>query len=179
MRNKIRSIVKDPDVAERLCPKDHPIGSRRLCVDTNYFATYNRDNVTLVDVREAPIETITETGIRTADGRHHELDLIIFALGFHAFTGALDAAGIRNEFGAAPTDGWKKRPCALLGSMTSGFPNLFILTGPGSPAVLASLTLHNEQNIDWVADRTAGTAPTRGCHRGWSRIWLGCHQRSS
>ncbi|WP_170321869.1 flavin-containing monooxygenase [Acrocarpospora pleiomorpha] len=152
VRNKIRSIVHDPGVAELLCPEDHPIGSRRLCVDTDYFATYNRDNVSLVDVRSAPIERITETGIRTADGKEHELDLIIFALGFHAFTGALDAAGIRNESGAAPSDAWAEAPCALLGLMTAGFPNLFILTGPGSPSVLASLTVHNEQNIDWVAD---------------------------
>jgi cation diffusion facilitator CzcD-associated flavoprotein CzcO len=177
VRNKIRSIVRDPTVAERLCPTDHPIGSRRLCIDINYFATYNRENVTLVDVRQAPIERITKTGIQTTDGQHYELDLIIFALGFHAFTGALEAARIRNEHGAGPTDHWVSGPRTLLGLMTSGFPNLFILTGPGSPSVLTSLTLHNEQNVDWVADclaymdRTGHStiAPTPEAEEAWTQ----------
>ena len=152
VRSKIRATVTDPDVAETLCPTDHPIGSRRLCVDTNYYATFNRPNVTLVDVRKSPIERITPTGIRTEDGVDHDLDLIIFAIGFDAFTGAIKAAGIRNQHGVSPVDRWTRGPRTVLGMMTAGFPNLFILTGPGSPAVLASLTVHNEQNVDWVAD---------------------------
>lgn len=177
VRNKIRSIVDDPDVAQVLCPTDHPIGSRRLCVDTDYYATYNRDNVTLVDVRKDPIVRITPRGILTADGSEYELDLIVFALGFHAFSGALDAANIRNESGVSPTDGWRNGPRTVLGLMTCGFPNLFILTGPGSSSVLANLTLHNEQNVDWVADciahldRTgyATIEPTREAEDAWTQ----------
>ena len=151
VRGKIREIVKDPEVAERLSPRDHPIGSRRLCVDTDYYATYNRDNVTLVDLGTEPVERITETGIRTTAG-HYEVDLIVFALGFDAFRGALDRAGIRNEAGARVTDRWDKGPRTLLGIMTSGFPNLFFLTGPGSPSVLSNMVLMNEEHANWVAD---------------------------
>jgi cation diffusion facilitator CzcD-associated flavoprotein CzcO len=151
VRSKIRAIVKDPVAAEKLCSHDHPIGTRRLIIDTGYYEVYNRDNVTLVDVRAEPIERITASGIQTARG-HYELDLIIFALGFHAFTGSLDRANIRNERGEQPTDRWKNGPRTLLGLMTAGFPNLFIVTGPGSPSVLANMALHNEYHADWIAD---------------------------
>jgi cation diffusion facilitator CzcD-associated flavoprotein CzcO len=151
VRMKIRERVKPPGVAEALCPRDHPIGTRRLCLDTNYYETYNRGNVTLVNVRAEPIERITSRGILTAD-RHYEVDLIIFALGFHAFTGALDSAGIRNERGLAPTDRWKRGPRTYLGLTTAGFPNLFTVTGPGSPSVLANMALGNEQHINFVAE---------------------------
>lgn len=151
VRAKIRAIVKDPEVAERLCPNDHPIGSRRLCVDTDYYETFNRDNVTLVDLKKEPIERITERGIRT-DVSEYEVDLIIFALGFDAFRGALDRANIRNEKGAAVTDRWDKGPRTMLGLMTLGFPNLFFLTGPGSPSVLSNMVLMNEEHVNWVAD---------------------------
>ncbi|HXC38384.1 MAG TPA: NAD(P)/FAD-dependent oxidoreductase [Burkholderiales bacterium] len=152
VRDKIRSIVKDPAVAEKLCPFDHPIGTRRLCVDTNYYATYNRDNVTLVDVREHPIRRLTETGIELSDGSHYAVDLIIFALGFHAFTAPLSNAGIRNEKGETPAGRWKRGPRTLLGITTAGFPNLFFPTGPGSPSVLANMAPQNEFHIDWIAD---------------------------
>jgi cation diffusion facilitator CzcD-associated flavoprotein CzcO len=152
VRNKIRSIVADPIVAEKLCPFDHPIGTRRLVVDTGYFETYNRKNVTLVDVKESPIERITRSGIRLEDGREFEVDLIIFALGFHAFTGSLDRANVRNERGEAPSDRWKRGPRTLLGLMTVGFPNLFLPTGPGSPSVLANLSLQNEYHAEWIAN---------------------------
>jgi cyclohexanone monooxygenase len=151
VRAKIRSIVKDPVVAEKLCPYDHPIGTRRLCLDTNYYDTYNRDNVTLVDVREHPIERITGSGIQTTNA-HYELDLIVFALGFHAFAGALDRANIRNEDGRQPSELWRSGPRTLLGLMTVGFPNLFIVTGPGSPSVLANMAVQNEYHIDWIGD---------------------------
>lgn len=151
VREKIREIVKDSRTAEALCPKDHPIGTRRLCLDTDYYETFNRDNVTLVDVSADPIERITAKGVKTRD-HEYELDLIVFALGFHAFTGALDRAGIRNEQGRSPTDHWDRGPKTMLGLMTSGFPNLFILTGPGSPSVLANMVLMNEHHVDWVAD---------------------------
>ncbi len=150
VRSKIREIVADPATAEKLCPYDHPIGTRRLCIDTGYYESFNRENVTLVDVRESPIERITETGIQTASG-HHELDLIVFALGFHAFTGALDGANIRNEAGQQPSDLWRRGPRTLLGLMTAGFPNLFLPTGPGSPSVLANMSVQNEYHVDWIA----------------------------
>jgi len=154
VRNKIRQIVKDPVIAERLCPYDHPIGSRRLCVDTNYYATYNRDNVSLVDIADDPIERITETGIQTRTG-HYEVDLIVFAIGFNAFRGALDRVDIRNEKGETPTTHWHRGPRTMLGLMTSGFPNLFLLTGPGSPSVLANMVIMNEEHVNWVADLIA------------------------
>lgn len=181
VRMKIRERVKDPGVAEALCPSDHPIGSRRLCLDTNYYETYNRDNVTLVNVRAEPIERITSSGIRTA-GQHYEADLIIFALGFHAFTGALDSAGIRNDRGVALSDRWKRGPRTYLGLMTAGFPNLFTITGPGSPSVLANMALANEQHIDFVAEcieymASAGFAtvePTPEAEDSWTQHVADC-----
>jgi cation diffusion facilitator CzcD-associated flavoprotein CzcO len=151
VRGKIRQIVKDPATAERLCPYDHPIGSRRLCVDTNYYATYNRENTTLVDIAANPIERITETGIQTRDA-HYEVDLIVFAIGFNAFRGALDRVDIRNEKNETPTTHWSRGPRTMLGLMTTGFPNLFLLTGPGSPSVLANMVIMNEEHVNWVAD---------------------------
>ncbi len=150
VRAKIRHVVKDPATAERLCPYDHPIGSRRLCVDTNYYQTYNRDNVTLVDIGADPIERITATGIQTATGRH-DIDLIVFAIGFHAFRGALDQVEIRNEHGETPTTNWNRGPRTLLGLMPAGFKNLFLLTGPGSPSVLANMVLMNEEHVNFTA----------------------------
>jgi len=151
VRRKVREIVRDPGLAETLCPSSYPIGTRRLCLDIGYYETFNRDNVTLIDLRCDPIAEITETGIRTQTA-HHELDLIVFALGFRAFTGALDKIHIRNERGAAPTDGWARGPRTLLGLMTTGFPNLFLPTGPGSPSVLGNLFLQNEFLMDWIGD---------------------------
>jgi cation diffusion facilitator CzcD-associated flavoprotein CzcO len=150
VRNKIRAIVRDASLADKLCPS-YPIGTRRLALDTGYYETYNRPDVTLVDVKADPIVEITETGIRTRCA-HYELDLIVFALGFRAFTGSLDAAGIRNERGKMPSDGWSRGPRTLLGLMSAGFPNLFLPTGPGSPSVLANLFVQNEFEIDWIGD---------------------------
>lgn len=152
VRDKVREIVQDPELAEKLVPDAYPIGTRRLAVTTDYYETYNRDNVTLVDVRETPIERITPKGILTSDGTEHELDLIVFALGFNAFTGALDNANIRNEEGKQPSDYWKRGPKTYLGLMTHGFPNLFIVTGPGSPSVLANMIVDNVQHADFIAD---------------------------
>jgi cation diffusion facilitator CzcD-associated flavoprotein CzcO len=150
VRDKIRAIVKNPETAEKLCPTDHPIGSRRLCIDTNYYATYNRENVTLVDITADPIERITATGIQTA-AAHYEVDLIIFALGFNAFRGAMERVDIRNEKGQTPTQLWNRGPRTLLGLMTAGFPNFFFLTGPGSPSVLANMVILNEEHVNFVA----------------------------
>ncbi len=154
VRGKIREIVKDPKVAELLCPYDHPIGSRRLCIDTDYYVTYNRPNVTLVDIAAHPIQAMTETGIQTSNA-HYEVDLIVFALGFSAFRGALDQVDIRNEKGETPTGRWDRGPRTMLGLMTAGFPNFFFLTGPGSPSVLSNMVIMNEEHANWVGDLIA------------------------
>ncbi len=155
VREKIRELVKDPAVAEQLCPQDHPIGTRRLCLDTGYYETFNRDNVALVNVAGDPIEEITPTGIQLRGGAKYEVELIVFALGFHAFRGAMDRIDIRNAAGASISDAWRRGPRTLLGLMTAGFPNLFHLTGPGSPSVLTNMALMNEQHVDFAADLIA------------------------
>jgi len=151
VRSKIRQKIDDPEVAALLEPTAYPIGVRRLCVDTGYYETFNRDNVTLVSLLREPIGRVTTTGIATS-ARHIDLDVIILAIGFEAFTGALDAAGIRNENGEQPSDRWDHGPRTMLGLMTPGFPNLFLVTGPGSPSVLANMNAANVQHIDFVAD---------------------------
>ena len=151
LRNKIRSIVKDPEVAELLCPNDHPVGTKRLCVDTDYYATFNRSNVTLVDVRKAPIEAITPTGLRTTEA-DYEFDALVFATGFDAITGPLTRIDIRGRNGAALADQWSGGPKTLLGIAVAGFPNFFMITGPGSPSVLSNMTLSIEQHVDWISD---------------------------
>jgi cyclohexanone monooxygenase len=152
VRNKIRGIVKDKTTAELLAPKDHPIGTKRLCLDTNYYETYNRRNVTLVDVRSDPIQEITETGLSTAGGQPFELDAIVFATGFDAMTGALREIDLRTSDGAALRDHWEGGPLTYLGLMVSGFPNMFVVTGPGSPGVKTQMIASIEQHVDWIAD---------------------------
>lgn len=152
VKAQIRAKVKNPETAELLCAFDHPIGTRRLVVDTGYYEAFNRDNVSLVSVRNNPIDRITRTGIRMADGTEHEVDVIIFALGFNAFRGAIEAADIRNAAGVHPTDRWAQGPRTLIGLMTAEFPNLFLPTGPGSPSVLGNFTLQNEFLMDWIGD---------------------------
>ena len=151
VRNKIRATVKDPKTAELLCPNDHPIGTKRLILDTNYYETYNRDNVTLVDVRTNPIESITETGLRTTAGSY-ELDAIVFATGFDAMTGAMKEIDIRADGGPPIADKWKDGPRTYLGIMVAGFPNMFMITGPQSPGVKSQMILSCEQHVDWIAD---------------------------
>jgi len=151
VRRKIRAIVNDPAVAEKLCPKDHGIGNRRLGICDGYYETYNRDNVTLVDLQEDPIERITEAGIQTRSG-HHELDLIVFALGFRSFTGTLIDADIRNAAGALITEHWRPGWKTVLGFMTSGFPNLFMAGGAGGIGFSANMIPFAEQQINWIGD---------------------------
>ena len=151
VRSKIRQIVRDPAVADALCPSTYPIGAKRMCVDTGYYATYNRDNVTLVDVRAAPIERITSRGVATATAEY-ELDVIVFATGFDAITGALLEIDIRGREGLALKEAWADGPAAYLGLATAGFPNLFLVTGPGSPSVLSNMVCSIEQHVDWIAD---------------------------
>ena len=151
VRNKIRSIVRDPKVAELLMPRDHPIGTKRLCLDDGYFETFNRDNVTLVDVRSDPIVEITPSGLRTRT-RAFELDDIAFATGFDAMTGALLNIDISVDGGPRLRDKWAHGPRTYLGLMTAGFPNLFMITGPGSPSVKSNMIASIEQHVDWIAD---------------------------
>lgn len=151
VRNKIRGMVQDPDVAEKLAPKDHPIATKRPCIDTGYFETFNRENVTLIDVRETPIDEITPSGPRTRD-RQFVVDSIVFATGFDAMTGALDAIAIRGQGGKLLKEKWAAGPRAYLGLMAAGFPNLFTITGPGSPSVLSNMAISIEQHVDWIAD---------------------------
>jgi cyclohexanone monooxygenase len=151
VRHKIRTTVKDPKAAELLCPNDHPIGTKRLILDTDYYETYNRDNVTLVDIRSKPIEEITPTGLRTQDA-DYELDAIVFATGFDAMTGAMKEIDIRTDTGASIREKWEHGPRTYLGIMMAGFPNLFMITGPQSPGVKSQMILSCEQHVDWIAD---------------------------
>lgn len=150
VREKIRQIVRDPSVAELLSPKQ-VLGCKRLCVDTNYYATFNRPNVTLVDVASAPIEEILPTGLRTAHAAY-AFDSLVFATGFDAMTGAVLAIDIRGEGGQTLRDKWAAGPRTYLGIGTAGFPNLFLVTGPGSPSVLSSMVPSIEQHVNWIAD---------------------------
>jgi cyclohexanone monooxygenase len=151
VRDRIREIVRDPQTAELLVPRDYPIGTKRICLDTDYFATYNRDNVSLVSVREQPIERITPAGI-VVGGQEYELDAIVFATGYDAMTGPLNAIDIRGADGQLLRDKWAAGPRAYLGVSSAGFPNLFMLTGPGSPSVLVNMIVAIEQHVDWVAE---------------------------
>jgi cyclohexanone monooxygenase len=150
VRAKIRSIVRDPAVAERLTPKDYPIGTKRICVDTDYFDTFNRNNVALVDVRNVPIEAIMPDGLRTRDASYR-LDSIVFATGFDAMTGTLLAMEITGRGGRSLREKWAAGPLTYLGLMTEGFPNMFMITGPGSPSVLTNMIVSIEQHVDWIA----------------------------
>lgn len=154
VRKKVRDQVVDAEVASALEPNAYPIGTRRLIVDTGYYQAFNRPSVSLVDLRREPIAEIVPAGVRTTQ-RTVELDVLIFALGFDAFTGALERIDIRNEEGETPTDGWARGPQTYLGLMTSGFPNLFLLTGPGSPSVLANMVMGNVHHVDLVAQLLA------------------------
>ena len=150
VRGKIREIVSDPKVAAALSP-ENIIGGKRLCVDTGYYETFNRPNVTLIDVRDTPIEAITGGGIQV-NRRVHAVDSIVFATGFDAMTGALAKIAIRGRRGAALTQKWSEGPRTLLGLAIAGFPNLFTITGPGSPSVLTNMLPSIEQHVDWIAD---------------------------
>lgn len=150
VRAKIREIVDDPAVAKSLTPTN-VIGCKRLCVDTGYYASFNRDNVQLVDVSQSPIEKITPRGLR-AGGREYSLDCLIFATGFDAMTGSLTRIDIRGRGGQGLGEAWAEGPRAYLGLGVAGFPNLFLVNGPGSPSVLTNMVVAIEQQVDWIAD---------------------------
>lgn len=148
---KVRAVIDDPKTAELLIPNDHPIGTKRICTDANYYQTFNRDNVKLVNLRATPIERIDATGVHTSEA-HYELDALVLATGFDAMTGSVDKLNIVGRSGQTFNDAWAAGPVTYLGLAVPGFPNLFNMTGPGSPSVLANMVLHSELHVDWVAD---------------------------
>jgi cyclohexanone monooxygenase len=151
VRDKIAEIVKDPETARLLQPNSHPIGTKRICIDTDYFATFNRPNVTLVDIKSNPIQEITETAVRVAD-KEYEADALVLATGFDAMTGSVAKIDIKGRGGQTLNQKWAAGPRTYLGLMSAGFPNLFVITGPGSPSVLSNMIVSIEQHVDWIAD---------------------------
>jgi cyclohexanone monooxygenase len=148
---KIRQQVADPAVADRLTPKDHPFGTKRPCVDTGYYATFNRSNVELIDLRSEPLTAFNAKGIATS-ARQYDFDAVVLATGFDAMTGAIDRIDLRGQGGRRIKDHWAEGPRTYLGLMISGFPNLFTITGPGSPSVLTNMINSIEQHVEWIAD---------------------------
>jgi cyclohexanone monooxygenase len=175
-RSKIRAVVADPDLAETLSPRSYPIGTKRICLDTGYYETFNQPNVHLVDLRKTPLVELTETGLRTSDAEY-EFDVIVFATGFDALTGALTAVDIRGRDGILLADEWRQGPRTYLGIGVAGFPNLFTITGPLSPSVLSNMVVSIEQHVEWVTDcigylRAGGYASieaTAEAETGWGQ----------
>jgi len=151
IRNKIRDVVKDPEVAETLAPRTFPFGTKRPCLDTGYYATFNQEHVHLVDLRKTPLVEITETGVRTSE-QEYEVDVIVFATGFDAMAGALTGVDIRGRNGLSLKEKWAEGPRTYLGLAIAGFPNLFTITGPLSPSVLSNMVVSIEQHVEWVSD---------------------------
>jgi cation diffusion facilitator CzcD-associated flavoprotein CzcO len=172
---RIREIVDDPAVATDLIPVDHPIGAKRICTDAGYYDTFNRDNVRLVNLRREPIEAITAHGVRTSETTY-PCDVLVFATGFDAMTGALTRIDPSGPRGERLRDIWASGPLTFLGLMVPGLPNLFTMSGPGSPSVLANMVLHAEIQVDWAIDliltaRRLGLSevePRRDAAEGWT-----------
>ncbi|HEX8107975.1 MAG TPA: NAD(P)-binding domain-containing protein, partial [Kofleriaceae bacterium] len=183
VREKIRGLVNDPKTAELLCPKDHPIGTKRPCLDTDYYATFNQPHVRLIDLRSHPIRTVTETGIALVD-ESLAFDAIVFATGFDAMTGAIVSVDIAGRDGVSLKQRWANGPLTYLGLMTVGFPNFYTITGPGSPSVLSNMMVSIEQHVDWIADclvhlRAEGMTtiePTQTAEDGWMTHVNDCGQ---
>ncbi|NLU82815.1 NAD(P)/FAD-dependent oxidoreductase [Rhodococcus sp. HNM0569] len=163
VRTRIRETVHDPEVAEKLTPRSYPIAAKRMCVDTGYYEVYNRDNVALVDLTEDPIRRITARGV-VAGETEHEVDVIVFATGFDAMTGALEAIDVRNGDRTLRAK-WADGPRTYLGLMSAGFPNLFTVTGPQSPSVLSNMMTSIEYHVEWIASALAHVR-----ERGFARI---------
>jgi cyclohexanone monooxygenase len=151
VRRKIRETVNDPKTAESLCPTDYPIFTKRICVDSDYYATFNRPNVTLVNLKATPIERIQANAVRTSD-QTYLVDALVMATGFDAMTGALTRIDIRSSDGTSLKQKWQSGPRAYLGIMSAGFPNLFMVTGPGSPSVLSNVIVSIEQHVEYITD---------------------------
>lgn len=179
VRNKIRATVNDSDVAEQLCP-ENIIGGKRLCVDTNYYATYNEEHVELVSVKDDPIEKITSQGI-VAHGREFPVDAIVMATGFDAMTGALTKVDIRGRNDASLKDRWAHGPSSYLGLAMADFPNLFTVTGPGSPSVFTNMLPSIEQHVEWITDclnyaRTNNYSSIEAEHEAENAWWSHCQE---
>jgi cyclohexanone monooxygenase len=151
LRGKIREAVRDPQLAEDLTPRDHPFGTKRVCLDTGYYETLDRDHVSLVNLRRTPIVEVTPGGIRTTE-REHELDALVLATGFDAVTGPLLRMDVRGRGGVSLRDVWSAGPRSYLGLQVSGFPNLFTITGPGSPSIVSNVIVSIEQHVEWIAE---------------------------
>src|SRR5919106_36235 len=154
MRRKIRARVKNPAVAEKLIPTNHGFGTRRVPLESGYYEVYNQPNVTLVDLRETPIERITPAGVKTSDAEY-PVDMIVYATGFDAITGAFDRIDIRGRGGRWLRDKWVDGPRTYLGLQVEGFPNLFTLVGPHNAATFCNIPRCIEQNVDWVTELLA------------------------
>jgi cation diffusion facilitator CzcD-associated flavoprotein CzcO/acetyl esterase/lipase len=180
IRERIRERVTDPATAELLCPDDHPYATKRAPFETDYYETFNRENVSLVDVRSAPIETLTETGLRTEQAEY-ELDVVVLATGFDAMTGPLLHMGITGRDGLTLNEKWVAGPVSYLGIMTGGFPNLFTLTGPQSAVALYNNPLAIEDHVEFTAqaitylrERDAATIePTAEAEQAWGALTEG------
>jgi cation diffusion facilitator CzcD-associated flavoprotein CzcO len=151
IRSKIREVVKDPETAEMLSPRSFPVGTKRPCLDTGYYATFNSPHVHLVDLRTTPLVGLTERGVQTSE-REYAFDAIVFATGFDAMTGALTGIDIRGRDGRSLRDQWAGGPRSYLGLAVTGFPNLFTITGPSSPSVLSNMMVSIEQHVEWITD---------------------------
>lgn len=152
VRGKIAGLVDDPETRELLTPRDYPFGTKRPVVDNGYFETFNRDNVTLVDIAADSLARVTATGLETVGGAHHDLDVLVFATGFDALTGSLLRPNIVGRNGLTLRDKWSAGPVSYLGIGVHGFPNMFVLAGPGSPALLINVLVGIELHVDWLAD---------------------------
>ena len=152
VRRKIRETVEDPQTAKVLSPGDYPIGAKRICVDTGYYEIFNRDNVDLVDIRADPVETATANGLKLKSGQEIELDTMILATGYDAMTGALNRIDISGREGRTLSQEWDAGPQTYLGLMVAGFPNMFLVTGPGSPSVLSNMVPSIEEHVEWITD---------------------------
>eukprot|EP00469_Lotharella_globosa_P006704 CAMPEP_0167786328 /NCGR_PEP_ID=MMETSP0111_2-20121227/8724_1 /TAXON_ID=91324 /ORGANISM="Lotharella globosa, Strain CCCM811" /LENGTH=565 /DNA_ID=CAMNT_0007677683 /DNA_START=22 /DNA_END=1719 /DNA_ORIENTATION=- len=173
---KIRAVVRDPEVAEALIPDSYPFGTKRPCLGHDYYEAYNRDNVKLHDLRKDPFARIVEDGILTESGAHIPLDVIVYATGFDALTGAVCRVDVRGIDGVGINDKWRDGPLNFLGLTVSGFPNFYMITGPGSPSVLANMLPAIEQHVDYITDlvkhmRDTGAQvvmPTEAAEREWT-----------
>jgi len=151
VRQQIKRVVKDKETAEILCPRSYPIGTKRICIDTGYFETYNRENVKLVDISKKPIQRLVADGI-IVDDQLYAFDSIIFATGFDAMTGSIFNVDIKGRGGLALKEKWNAGPKTYLGLMSASFPNLFMITGPGSPSVKSNMIMSIEQHVDLVIE---------------------------
>ncbi|WP_369139764.1 flavin-containing monooxygenase [Modestobacter versicolor] len=151
LRGKIREAVRDPQLAEDLTPRDHPFGTKRVCLDSGWYETLDRDDVTLVNLRRTPVVEVTARGVRTTE-REHELDVLVLATGFDAVTGPLLRMDVRGRGGVSLRDAWSAGPRSYLGLQVAGFPNLFTVTGPGSPSIISNVIVSIEQHVDWIAE---------------------------